>query len=69
MTEEKTVHGGFEFKTWLYAFLIMLALAITVSTSRFLRGPIFNMAFEICVFYIPTAILLIILIRLKTRRT
>lgn len=54
-----------ESKTWLYAFLIMTIFSIIVLATHLLGFPLFNFAFEICVFYIPTAILLIIVLYRK----
>jgi len=51
-----------EFKTWLYASLFTVVLSVAVFAIQRFAGPIFNLAFEICIFYIPTAILLIIIL-------
>jgi len=59
MAEEQTVPDASEFKSWLYAFLFMLALSAMALAVRLLFEPVFNPAFEICIFYIPTAILLV----------
>ena len=55
-------------REWLYAFLFMLALSVMTLSMRFSMGPIFNLAFEICIFYIPTAILFAIVVHSRTRK-
>lgn len=58
----------FEFKAWVYAFLFMLGLSVTDIAAHLTGGPVFNTAFEICVFHIPTAILFIIVLYQKRRK-
>ena len=58
-----------EFRSWLYAFLFMLALSVTVLVIRLFFGPILNTAFEICIFYIPTAILFVIVLRVRAKHS
>jgi len=42
-----------ELKTWRLSTVVMMVLAATVFlVSRFV-GPIFDLVFEICIFYIP----------------
>jgi hypothetical protein len=68
MNEEKPAGDGSEFKTWLYAFLFMAGLSLVVLAAHLSTGPIFNTAFEVSVFYIPTVILFIIVLYLKVRQ-
>jgi len=58
-----------EFRSWLCAFILMLGLSVTVLASRFMTGPVFDLAFEICILYIPTSILFIITVSLRTRKS
>lgn len=69
MTEGQEVPDRSEFKSWLYAFLFMLALSATVLAIRLFSEPVFNTAFEICIFYIPTAILLVIVLRVRAKQS
>jgi hypothetical protein len=57
-----------EFETWLYAFLIMAVFSTTVLVAHLFGFPLLNFTFEICVFYVPTALLLIIVLHRKKSR-
>ena len=69
MAGEKTARDDSEFKSWLYAFLFMFALSIMVLGIRLFFEPVFNTAFEICIFYIPTAILFAIVLRVGVKQS
>jgi len=49
-----------EFKTWLYAFLFMAFLSAAVFAADRSGVPFFNLAFEVCAVYVPTAVMFII---------
>lgn len=69
MAEGKPAPDASGFRNWLYAFLFMLALSAMVLAIRFFFEPVFNPAFEVCIFYIPTAILLVIVLRVRAKRS
>lgn len=69
MGEEQTIPDSSEFRSWLYAFLFTLALSAMALAIRFFFGPVFNPAFEICIFYIPTAILFVIVLRARAKQS
>lgn len=69
MARENSVKDASGLREWLYAFLFMLALAIIVFAVRLFIGPVFNLAFEICIFYIPTLVLLVIVVHLRMEKT
>ena len=69
MAERKPAPDASGFKSWLYAFLFMLALSATVLAIRFFLEPVFNPAFEICIFYIPTGILFVIVLRVRAKQS
>ena len=54
-----------ELQTWRQAALIMLALAVTVFCAQRFIGQMFDIAFEICIFHIPAAILIILYFRFR----
>jgi hypothetical protein len=68
MAEGRMVSDVSEFRSWLYAFLFMLALSVTVLVTRFFFGPVLNTAFEVCIFYIPTVILFVIVLRVRMKQ-
>jgi len=43
-----------ELKTWRIATLVMIALAAAAFLIQRFLGPIFEVVFEVCIFYIPT---------------
>jgi len=43
-----------ELKAWRVSTLIMVILAAAVFLVQRLLGPLFDLVFEICIFYIPT---------------
>lgn len=69
MAEEQTVPDSSEFKSCVYAFLFMLALSVVVLAIRFFFEPVFNPAFEICIFYIPTGILFVTVLRVRAKQS
>jgi len=69
MGEEQTVPDASEFESWLYAFLFMLTLSVMALAIRFFFEPVFNTAFEICIFYIPTGILFVIVLRVRAQQS
>jgi len=69
MAEGRMVPDASEFRSWLYAFLFMLALSATVFVARSFLRPLLNTAFEVCVFYIPTAILFVIALHVGMKQS
>ncbi len=69
MAERKPAPESSGFKSWLYAFLFMLALSAMVLAIRFFFEPVFNPAFEICIFYIPTGILFVIVLGVRVKQS
>ena len=57
-----------DFKAWLYALLFMAAFSAVALIARGFWEPIFNLAFEVSVFYIPTLILFFIVVHERTKR-
>ena len=57
-----------DLRAWLYSVLVMVSLSLAVFLVQLLFGRVLNIAFEVCVFYLPTIILLIIYVRMKVRR-
>lgn len=41
-------------RTWLYAFAILLIVALVTLGTRFLLGPVLAPEFEVVVIYVPT---------------
>ncbi len=64
---EDTSINAVELKTWRQAALIMLALAITIFCAQRFIGQMFDFAFEICIFYIPAILLIIVYFYFKAR--
>ena len=56
-----------KFRTWFYSFLVMIALAAASIVGRVLGFTVLNLAFEICIFYLPVIILLIILLVMRNK--
>lgn len=54
-----------ELTAWFRAMFIMVLLSVAVFAFQHFSRHFFNPAFEVCVFYIPTAILVIIYLRMK----
>ena len=69
MAEGRVGRNASEFRSWLYAFLFMLALSATVFVARFFLGPLLDTAFEVCVFYIPTVILFVIALHVRMKQS
>jgi hypothetical protein len=49
--------------SWLIATLIMTVVSSTAFIVQRVITPLFNYAFEVCVFYIPTIVLSIIYLK------
>lgn len=45
-----------ERKLWLFAFLILLAVSISVLTLRLLNNAFLQLAFEVMIVYLPTVL-------------
>lgn len=43
-------------KTWMYAFILLLAFALTILVGRVVGSPFLAFDFEICLIYLPTII-------------
>jgi len=58
-----------ELKSWRLSTLAMIMLAATVFLVQRFVGPLFDLVFEICIFYIPvfTAVGLFLYFRNKLR--
>jgi len=56
-----------DLRAWLYSVLVMVSLSLAVFLVQLLFGRVLNIAFEVCVFYLPTVILLIIYVGMKAR--
>jgi hypothetical protein len=56
-----------ELKTWRLATLIMVMVAVVTFVIQRLTSPVFDVVFEICIFYIPALTLVGILIYLGTK--
>ena len=69
MAGDRVVPDASESRSWLYAFLFMLALSAMVFVARFFLGPLLSTAFEVCVFYIPTVILFVIVLRVRMKQS
>ena len=67
MTQEREDQKTFEFENWLNALLLMLGLSAVVSAICFLSGPVFNLTFEVCIFYLPTLILPVTALRQRIK--
>lgn len=50
---------------WRSAAIIMAVLSLTIFLVQRFVVEVLNLVFEICVFYIPTAILFIVYLRLR----
>jgi len=57
-----------ESRTWLYALLIMGILSLIVFVAQHFIGRFLNIVFEVCIFYIPTIILVFIYLKIRVRR-
>ncbi|MDH5732949.1 MAG: hypothetical protein OEY88_04100 [Candidatus Bathyarchaeota archaeon] len=59
-----------ELKAWRVAILILATLAITVFCVQRFVIQIFDIPFEVCIFYVPTAmvILFVFLLSIKNGR-
>ncbi|HIE13746.1 TPA: hypothetical protein EYP70_00575 [Candidatus Bathyarchaeota archaeon] len=59
-----------ELKGWLYSLYVMGAASLIVFVVQKIAGRVLNIVFEVCIFHIPTLILLFIYfyLRFKVKR-
>lgn len=55
--------GGRERDGWVLALFVMAVVSSAAFLVQRFVLPLFNAAFEICVFYVPTLVLLVIYLR------
>ena len=53
-----------ELRYWIVAFLLMALASLSVGYPRLSHTPVFVAEFELCIFYLPTAILGLVCLRL-----
>jgi hypothetical protein len=58
-----------ELQTWRLATIIMVISAVVVFFVQNLVRPVFDVVFEICIFYIPVFTLIGIFLYLKTKHS
>jgi len=56
-----------ELKTWRIATLVMVALAATVFLVQRFVVQLFDVVFEVCIFYIPTFTIVGLLLYFRTK--
>ena len=56
-----------EVEYWFKAFLVMATLSTVVFMVQHLVARIFDLIFEVCIFYIPTLITLAVYLHLRVR--
>jgi len=56
-----------ELKTWRIATLVMVALAATVFLVQHFVVQLFDVVFEVCIFYIPTFTIVGLLLYFRTK--
>ena len=58
-----------ELEAWRQATFVVVSLAALVFLVQRLFGPIFEVAFEICIFYVPAVTITLLYLYFKTKLT
>lgn len=58
-----------ELEAWRQATFVVVSLAALVFLVQRLLGPIFDVAFEICIFYVPAVTITLLYLYFKTKLT
>jgi len=58
-----------ELQTWRLATAVMVVVAVVAFFIQRLVGPVFDVVFEICIFYVPAFTLIGIFLYLKTKQS
>jgi hypothetical protein len=69
MIDEGKTQNNSESETWLHAFLLMAALSFILLAAHFFSGSVFNTSFEVFAFYVPTALLFIMLLFVRRNQS
>jgi len=56
-----------ELKTWRLATIVMVTLAAAVFLVQRFVGQLFDVVFEVCIFYIPTFTIAALLLYFRTK--
>ncbi len=56
-----------ELEAWRQATFVVVSLAALVFLVQRLFGPIFEVAFEICIFYVPAVAIALLYLYFKTK--
>ena len=58
-----------ELEAWRQATFVVVSLAALVFLVQRLLGPMFDVAFEICIFYVPAVTITLLYLYFKTKLT
>ena len=59
---------GIEYKGWFFATLIMIFISLVVFIIQRFIVQLFGYAFEVCLFYVPTVVLLIVYLKERSQK-
>jgi antibiotic biosynthesis monooxygenase (ABM) superfamily enzyme len=56
-----------ESKSWLIATITILVIAAFVFLIQRFAGPVFDFVFEVCIFYVPTVVMVFLLLYFRQK--